>query len=137
MWFSIFYEINECPWPDSQDGFFDGELLDGRRGLVPSNYVEKLVGDDLLEFHQSVVVGLRESDESGSTTIPQDLEYINCGKWFELFKNFNLVFNVREFCGDVRYFKTCYCCQYFRNRVWTAQWLLQAKRTFFLWHYIV
>nr|XP_018917648.1 PREDICTED: uncharacterized protein LOC109044172 isoform X5 [Bemisia tabaci] len=84
---------NECPeaelpinagdyllvWGNmDEDGFFDGELLDGRRGLVPSNYVEKLVGDDLLEFHQSVVVGLRESDESGSTTIPQDLEYINC-----------------------------------------------------------
>lgn len=34
----------------------DGELLDGRRGLVPSNYVERLVGEDLLEFHQQVVL---------------------------------------------------------------------------------
>ena len=27
-----------------QDGFFDGELKDGRRGLIPSNFVEKLQG---------------------------------------------------------------------------------------------
>lgn len=30
----------------------DAELLDGRRGLVPANFVQRLVGDDLLEFHQ-------------------------------------------------------------------------------------
>ena len=60
-----------------QDGFFDGELLDGRRGLVPSNFVEKLVGEDLVEFHQSVVMGLRDCDESMSTSVPQDLEYLS------------------------------------------------------------
>ena len=27
-----------------QDGFFDGELIDGRRGLVPSNFIEKVAG---------------------------------------------------------------------------------------------
>ncbi|GAB6033735.1 hypothetical protein CHUAL_013847 [Chamberlinius hualienensis] len=32
------------------DGFFEGQLLDGQRGLVPSNFVEKLTGDDLLHF---------------------------------------------------------------------------------------
>ncbi|KAF6216072.1 hypothetical protein GE061_000410 [Apolygus lucorum] len=58
-----------------EDGFFDGELLDGRRGLVPSNFVQKLVGDDLLDFHQSVVQGLRDCDDSASTNIPQDLDY--------------------------------------------------------------
>ena len=42
----------------SQDGFFDGELLDGRRGLVPSNFIEKLVGADLIDFHHSVVMGI-------------------------------------------------------------------------------
>ncbi|KAK7072815.1 hypothetical protein SK128_022953 [Halocaridina rubra] len=52
-----------------EDGFFDGELLDGRRGLVPSNFVEKLIGEDLIEFHQSVVMGLRDCDESVSTSI--------------------------------------------------------------------
>ena len=42
-------------WADAdEDGFFDGELLDGRRGLVPSNFVEKLVHDDLVDFHQQV-----------------------------------------------------------------------------------
>ena len=61
----------------AQDGFFDGELLDGRRGLVPSNFVEKLVGSDLVEFHQSVVMGLRDCDESMSTSVPQDLDYLS------------------------------------------------------------
>jgi len=27
-----------------QDGFFDGELMDGRRGLVPSNFIQKVPG---------------------------------------------------------------------------------------------
>lgn len=60
--------------PLFQDGFCDGELLDGRRGLVPSNFIQKLVGDDLLEFHQSVVLNLRDVDDCNSTTIPQDLD---------------------------------------------------------------
>nr|XP_027233667.1 uncharacterized protein LOC113825080 isoform X3 [Penaeus vannamei] len=63
--------------PRTIDGFFDGELLDGRRGLVPSNFVEKLVGEDLIEFHQSVVMGLRDGDESMSTSVPQDLDFIS------------------------------------------------------------
>ncbi|EEB13454.1 hypothetical protein Phum_PHUM240780 [Pediculus humanus corporis] len=57
-----------------EDGFCDGELLDGRRGLVPSNFIQKLVGDDLLEFHQSVVLNLRDVDDCNSTTIPQDID---------------------------------------------------------------
>ncbi|EFN68490.1 Peripheral-type benzodiazepine receptor-associated protein 1 [Camponotus floridanus] len=55
--------------PDD-DGFLDAETLDGRRGLVPANFVQKLVGDDLLEFHQAVL-GLRDVDDSASTNIPQ------------------------------------------------------------------
>lgn len=55
--------------PDD-DGFLDAETLDGRRGLVPANFVQKLVGDDLLEFHQAVL-GLRDVDDSVSTNIPQ------------------------------------------------------------------
>lgn len=47
----------------------DGELLDGRRGLVPSNYVERLVGDDLLTFHQQVVLGIKDSDDCVSTSL--------------------------------------------------------------------
>ena len=46
-------------WGDvDEDGFFDGEMLDGRRGLVPSNFVEKLEGEELFDFHQQVVLGL-------------------------------------------------------------------------------
>ncbi|XP_071430911.1 peripheral-type benzodiazepine receptor-associated protein 1 isoform X3 [Pithys albifrons albifrons] len=33
-----------------EDGFFEGELMDGRRGLVPSNFVERVSDDDLLTF---------------------------------------------------------------------------------------
>ncbi|XP_066583287.1 peripheral-type benzodiazepine receptor-associated protein 1 isoform X2 [Prorops nasuta] len=55
--------------PD-EDNFLDAETLDGRRGLVPANFVQKLVGDDLLEFHQAVL-GLKDVDDSASTNIPQ------------------------------------------------------------------
>lgn len=30
--------------PDPQEGYFDAELLDGRRGLVPASFVQRLVG---------------------------------------------------------------------------------------------
>uniref|UniRef100_A0A8C3QP93 RIMS-binding protein 2 n=1 Tax=Cyanoderma ruficeps TaxID=181631 RepID=A0A8C3QP93_9PASS len=33
-----------------EDGFFEGELMDGRRGLVPSNFVERVADDDLMTF---------------------------------------------------------------------------------------
>ena len=56
-----------------QDGFLDGELLDGRRGLVPSNFVQKLVGEDLLDFHQALLAILRDADDSVSTNIAQEL----------------------------------------------------------------
>lgn len=55
--------------PD-EDGFLDAETLDGKRGLIPANFVQKLVGDDLLEFHQAVL-GLRDVDDAVSTNIPQ------------------------------------------------------------------
>ena len=35
-----------------------GETLDGRRGQIPSNFIERLCGEDLLEFHSEVVMGL-------------------------------------------------------------------------------
>lgn len=37
---------------DTGSSFLDAELLDGRRGLVPAHFVQRLVGDDLLDFHQ-------------------------------------------------------------------------------------
>ena len=50
----------------------EGELLDGRKGLVPSNLIERLAGEDLLEFHQSCVVGIQEED-IWSTMVPSNL----------------------------------------------------------------
>ncbi|XP_077532986.1 RIMS binding protein isoform X5 [Haemaphysalis longicornis] len=50
-----------------EDGFFNGELLDGRKGLVPSNFVEKLTGEDLLEFQTSILYGNRDSDDSSAS----------------------------------------------------------------------
>ncbi|XP_041096232.1 RIMS-binding protein 2, partial [Polyodon spathula] len=34
-----------------EDGFYEGELMDGRRGLVPSNFVERVSDDDMMSFH--------------------------------------------------------------------------------------
>ncbi|XP_028276483.1 peripheral-type benzodiazepine receptor-associated protein 1 isoform X2 [Parambassis ranga] len=33
------------------DGFYEGELMDGRRGLVPSNFVERVSDDDMMGAH--------------------------------------------------------------------------------------
>ncbi|XP_054851837.1 RIMS-binding protein 3C-like [Eublepharis macularius] len=33
-----------------EDGFYKGELMDGRRGIVPSNLVEEVPGNDLISF---------------------------------------------------------------------------------------
>ncbi|XP_051523090.1 peripheral-type benzodiazepine receptor-associated protein 1-like [Myxocyprinus asiaticus] len=33
------------------DGFYEGELMDGRRGLVPSNFVERVSDDDFMSIH--------------------------------------------------------------------------------------
>nr|XP_046185818.1 peripheral-type benzodiazepine receptor-associated protein 1-like isoform X2 [Oncorhynchus gorbuscha] len=33
------------------DGFYEGELMDGRRGLVPSNFVERVSDDDMISAH--------------------------------------------------------------------------------------
>ena len=61
-----------------EDGYLEAELMDGRRGLVPSNYITKLVGEDLMEFHQSMVIGTSGiagqgeiADDGWSTSIPQ------------------------------------------------------------------
>ena len=51
--------------------------MDGRRGLVPSNFVEKLEGEELFDFHQQVVLGLGDCDDSVCTSIPQDLDFMS------------------------------------------------------------
>ena len=70
-------------WSDpDEDGFFDGEILDGRKGLVPSNFVERLEGDTLVEFYQSVFLGLGDGD-SVCTSIAQDLDFISSDEGYE------------------------------------------------------
>ncbi|XP_075710189.1 peripheral-type benzodiazepine receptor-associated protein 1 isoform X5 [Rhinoderma darwinii] len=43
------------------DGFYEGELMDGRRGLVPSNFVERVSDDDLIAFHPAETNDLSQS----------------------------------------------------------------------------
>ncbi|KFM60289.1 hypothetical protein X975_13922, partial [Stegodyphus mimosarum] len=45
------------------------------KGLVPSNFVEKLTGEELFEFHATVLYGNRDSDDSSvSFSYAQDME---------------------------------------------------------------
>ncbi|XP_054155497.1 uncharacterized protein LOC128953972 isoform X2 [Oppia nitens] len=53
-----------------EDGFYFGECLDGRRGLIPSNFVEKLTGEDLFEFQASVLYG-RDSESDTASYPPE------------------------------------------------------------------
>lgn len=85
-----------------QDGFFDGELLDGRRGLVPSNYVQQLYGRDLEDFYQSMVVRLRECDDSATTTVPQNIEYMLPGLKTNFLLCFVLKINLMLFVENVK-----------------------------------
>lgn len=55
-----------------EDGFYYGELLDGRRGLVPSNFIEKLTGEDLFEFQASVLYGHNKDSESDTASFPPE-----------------------------------------------------------------
>ncbi|XP_069082966.1 peripheral-type benzodiazepine receptor-associated protein 1 [Pleurodeles waltl] len=43
------------------DGFYEGELMDGRRGLVPSNFVERVSDDDLMTAQPPEVSELSHS----------------------------------------------------------------------------
>ncbi|CAG2162480.1 unnamed protein product [Oppiella nova] len=55
-----------------EDGFFYGELMDGKRGLIPSNFVEKLTGEDLFEFQASVLYGNNRDSESDTASYPPE-----------------------------------------------------------------
>lgn len=54
-----------------EDGFYYGELLEGKRGLVPSNFVEKLTGEDLFEFQATVLYGNRDSESDTASYPPE------------------------------------------------------------------
>ncbi len=66
---------DSCKKSFLQDGFFMGELLDGRKGLVPSNFLEKLYGDDLFEFHRMVVFPEDDTDNEFLTVVPNHISY--------------------------------------------------------------
>ena len=95
-----------------EDGYLEAELMDGRRGLVPSNYITKLVGEDLMEFHQSMVIGTSGiagqgeiADDGWSTSIPQvsddnvkDLRWIVSGRLInKLLKTLTEAQNIVQF----------------------------------------
>ncbi|XP_069766501.1 RIMS-binding protein 2-like isoform X3 [Narcine bancroftii] len=44
-----------------EDGFYEGELMDGRRGLVPSNFIERVSDEDMLTFHPPEANDLSQS----------------------------------------------------------------------------
>ncbi|XP_046371625.2 RIMS-binding protein 2-like isoform X6 [Haliotis rufescens] len=58
-----------------EDGFFEGELVDGRRGLVPSNFIEKVAEEDLSDFHAAMAVAGLPTDDSIASNSHQDLEF--------------------------------------------------------------
>ncbi|KAL4223562.1 benzodiazepine receptor binding [Mactra antiquata] len=73
-----------------EDGFFDGELVDGRRGLVPSNFIEKVAEDDLPDFHSALRMGGHDNRSATSSIVVPDLE-IDSGDEEELIKPDQLV----------------------------------------------
>ncbi|MGH0149001.1 UNVERIFIED_CONTAM: hypothetical protein FKN15_044612 [Acipenser sinensis] len=50
-----------------EDGFYEGELMDGRRGLVPSNFVERVSDDDMMSFHPPEVSDLSHNSYQESS----------------------------------------------------------------------
>ena len=81
-----------------EDGYFLGELLDGRKGLVPSNFIEKLCGEDLLEFHRCAVLSDEMQDESSYTVAPVNLpiEYAYDGGSDETPEHEHMVFPEKD-----------------------------------------
>ncbi|KRT80505.1 Fibronectin domain-containing protein, partial [Oryctes borbonicus] len=63
-------------WGEPVGGYLDAELLDGRRGLVPAHFAQRLIGDDLLEFHQAVLSTLRE-EEINAESFAADVQRLN------------------------------------------------------------
>ncbi|XP_077173910.1 RIMS-binding protein 3C-like [Paroedura picta] len=57
-----------------EDGFYVGELMDGRRGFVPSNLVEEVAGDELFSF-----VPLVPRDVLNNSALEPDFSCPNAG----------------------------------------------------------
>ena len=81
-----------------EDGFIEGELLDGRKGMIPMNFCEKLTGDDLLEFHQSVVLGFTSEEEVRCALCSRNFQNVKLRPKNEfLFKCGNRIFQQLRF----------------------------------------
>ncbi|XP_070204810.1 RIMS-binding protein 2-like [Littorina saxatilis] len=52
-----------------EDGFYEGELIEGRRGLVPSNFIEKVSDEDLADFHAALAL-TGSTDDSNTSAKP-------------------------------------------------------------------
>uniref|UniRef100_A0A670KCK3 TSPO associated protein 1 n=1 Tax=Podarcis muralis TaxID=64176 RepID=A0A670KCK3_PODMU len=64
-----------------EDGFFEGELMDGRRGLVPSNFVERVSDEDLVTFLPQELHDLSQSsplERSSLSTSLSSAERSDC-----------------------------------------------------------
>ena len=44
---------------------------------MPSNFVERLEGEHLVDFYKSVFLGIGDGDDSVCTSIAQDLDFIS------------------------------------------------------------
>lgn len=55
-----------------EDGFFIGELMDGRRGYVPSNWLDRLTGEDLFDFQATILFGQHGDDDSEGASYPPE-----------------------------------------------------------------
>ncbi|XP_052272228.1 peripheral-type benzodiazepine receptor-associated protein 1-like isoform X3 [Dreissena polymorpha] len=52
-----------------EDGFFDGELLDGKRGLVPSNFIQKVAEEDMEDFQTAMALAGQEEDSTAANSM--------------------------------------------------------------------
>lgn len=57
-----------------EDGFYKGELMNGRTGLVPSNFVEIVPEEDLDEFYAALQITTQEQSSHNSSQVEEDEE---------------------------------------------------------------
>uniref|UniRef100_A0A8C5HDL4 RIMS-binding protein 2 n=1 Tax=Gouania willdenowi TaxID=441366 RepID=A0A8C5HDL4_GOUWI len=58
------------------DGFYEGELMDGQRGLVPSNFVDRVSDDDVMStYHPETgdILAAAPSDQASAFAVPAPL----------------------------------------------------------------
>lgn len=53
---------------EPQGGYLDAELLDGRRGLVPASFVQRLVGEYISYSAKALTFVIKIIDKQKSTT---------------------------------------------------------------------